>query len=214
MGPWCKRGPYCEAVLAMIVGRSQGRSGQVIYRSEATVADQVSGPRPDAETPLRSVVVAYVTGDDAHVEVRRAAQEHALAHGCAIILYVADAASWWSEPMPNQWGSEGEGDRFGSRLGPEDLEALGRSDVRAQVIEGRESHVSAFAWLPKDHGAGALAQYASEQVAHLIFVPSELESIDELSSLVAGATASEELGSLAIEVRAVGSKAESVDQGA
>jgi hypothetical protein len=74
--------------------------------------------------------------------------------------------------------------------------------------------VPAFAWLPKDHGSGALARYASEQGAHLIFVPSELESIDELSSLVAGATASEELGSLGIEVRAVGSKTASVDGGA
>jgi hypothetical protein len=178
------------------------------------LADQPSGKRSDAEAPLRSVVVAYVTGDDAHVDVRRAAQEHAQAHGCAVILYVADAASWLSEPMPNQWGSEGEGDRFGSRLGPEDLEALGRSDVRAQVIEGRKSHVPVFAWLPKDHGAGALARYAGEQGAHLIFVPSELESIDELSSLVAGATASEELGRPGIEVRAVRPKATSVDDGA
>lgn len=175
------------------------------------MADQPNGPRSDTETPLRSVVVAYVTGDDAHIDVRRAGQEHALAHGCALILYVADAASWWSEPMPNQWGSEGEGDRFGSRLGPDDLEALGRSDVRAQVMESQGSQVPAFAWLPKDHGSGALARYASEQGAHLIFVPSELESIDELSSLVAGATASEELGSLGIEVRAVGSKTASVD---
>lgn len=212
--PGCKGAHNAARVLAMTVRRSQGRPAHVIYRSEATVADEPSGPQPDAEAPLRSVVVAYVTGDDAHVDVRRAAQEHALAHGCALILYVADAASWWSEPRPNQWGSEGEGDRFGSRLGPEDLEALGRSDVRAQVIEGRESHVSTFAWLPKDHGVGALARYASEQIAHLIFVPSELESIDELSSLVAGATASEELGSLGIEVRAVGSKTESVDRGA
>lgn len=198
----------------MTVRRSQGRPALVLYRSEATLADQPSDPLPDAEAPLRSVVVACITGDDAHIDVRRAAQEHARAHGCALILYVADAPSWWSEPMPNQWGSEGEGDRFGSRLGPEDLEVLGRSDVRAQVIAGRESHVPSFAWLPKNHGVGALTRYASEQVAHLIFVPSDLEGIDELSSLVAGATASEEHGSLGIEVRAVGSKTESVDRGA
>jgi hypothetical protein len=175
------------------------------------VRDQSGGSQLDAEEPLGSVVVAYVTGDDAHVEVRRAAQEHALTHRCALILYVADAASWWSEPMPNQWGSEGEGDRFGSRLGPEDLEALGRSDVQAQVIEARESHVPAFAWLPKDHGAGALARYAREQGAHLIFVPDELETIDALSSALAGATTGDELGGPGIEVRAVRTKAGSDD---
>ncbi len=120
-----------------------------------------------------------------------------------MILFVADAASLWSEAVPNQWASGGEGDRFGSRLGPDDLEILGRSDVRAQVIEGRESDVPTYAWLPKDHGAGALAGYADDQGAHLIFVPNKLESIDELSSMVAGETASEELGNIAIEVRAV-----------
>jgi len=31
------------------------------------VPDQPSGPRSDTETPLRAVVVAYVTGDDAHI---------------------------------------------------------------------------------------------------------------------------------------------------
>jgi len=160
------------------------------------------------------VVVAYVTGDDAHADVRRAAEEHARAHGCSLILFVADAASMWSEPMPNQWGSQGEGDRFGSRLGPKDLEALGRSDVEAQVIESRGSGVPTFAWLPKDHGPGALVGYAREQQAHLIFVPDELEGIDELSSLLGGATAGEELASPGIEVRAVGSEPATVDPGA
>ena len=126
------------------------------------------------------MIVASVTGDDAHVDVRRAAEEHALEHGCAIILYVVDAASVWSDPMPNQWGSEGEGDRFGSRLSPNDLEALGRADVRDQVIEGRATHVQVFAWLPKDIGSGALAQYAREQGAHLVVVADDLEDIDQL----------------------------------
>ena len=167
------------------------------------MADKQDSQPVDDDAPLQSVVVAYVTGDDAHAGVRRAAQEHAREHGCSLILFVADAASLWSEPMPNQWASEGEGDRFGSRLGPDDLEILGRSDIRAQVIEGRELDVPTYAWLPKDHGAGALAGYAGDQGAHLIFVPNELESVDELSSMVAGETASEELGNIAIEVRAV-----------
>jgi hypothetical protein len=178
------------------------------------VTNQPGGPQPDADTPLPSAVVAWITGDDASIDVRLAAEDHARAHGCALILYVADAPSWWSEPMPNQWGSEGEGDRFGSRLGPEDLELLGRSDVRAQVIAGRDSRVSSFAWLPKTHGVEALARYASGQVAHVVFVPDDLDGIDALSSPVAGGTATEELGRRAIEVRAVESKTKPADRGA
>lgn len=104
---------------------------------------------------------------------------------------------------PNRWGSEGEGDRFGSRLGPDDLERLGRSDVAAQVKDSRESGVQTFAWLPKDHGAGALAQYAREQQADLIFVPDKLEWIDELSSVLAGSTKNQDVRELGIELRTV-----------
>jgi hypothetical protein len=112
--------------------------------------------------------------------------------------------------MPNQWGSEGEGDRFGSRLSPADLEALGRSDVRAQVIEGREAHVPVFAWLPKDRGPGALADYARGQGAHLVFVADDLVGIDELNSLLAGDTAGGDAGVSRIDLRAVGSTSTSV----
>ena len=110
-------------------------------------------------------------------------------------------------------GLHGEGDRFGSRLGPDDLEALGRSDVRAQVTSGRAAGVSAFAWLPKDHGAGALARYASEQGAHLIFVPDALEGIDEMSSLLGGSISGDELVRPGIEVRAVGAELPTADAG-
>jgi hypothetical protein len=149
--------------------------------------------------------VAYVTKDDRHADVRRAAQEHALRHSCALILFVADVASIWSEPLPNQWGSQGEADEFGSRLGPEDLEFLGRSDVGRQVAEGRAAGVETFAWLPKDHGPGALVTYAREQGAHMIFVPDKLEGIDELSSLLHGANAGQELDVPGIELRPVSS---------
>ena len=109
----------------------------------------------------------------------------------------------WSEPMPNQWSSDGEGDRFGSRLGPDDLDRLGRSDVASQVSAGRASGIPTFAWLPKDHGAGALAEYAREQGADVIFVPDKLEWIDELSSVLAGSTKGQDVSVPGIEVRTV-----------
>ena len=55
--------------------------------------DRPSNPQLHVPTALPSAVVAYLTGDDAHGHVRRAAEEHAHAHGCALILFVADAAS-------------------------------------------------------------------------------------------------------------------------
>jgi hypothetical protein len=156
---------------------------------------------PGAHGP--SSVVAYVTQDDRHADVRRAAQEHALGHGCAVILFVADAASIWSEPLPNQWDSQGEADRFGSRLGLDDLEYLGRSAVARQVAESRAAGVETFAWLPRKHGPVALADYAREQGAHMLFVPDKLEGIDELSALLGGASVGQELDMPGIELRPV-----------
>lgn len=121
-----------------------------------------------------------------------------------LILFAADVASSWSEPMPNQWASEGEGDRFGDRLNPEDLEFLGRSAIAAQVRESRRAGVRASAWLPKDKGIEALAAYASVQGAHIVFVPESLDSIDELRPLLASAGSGGDPGRPAIETHAVG----------
>jgi len=45
-------------------------------------------------------VVAHITEDDQHPEVRHAAEVHAREHGCMLLLFAADVASAWSEPMP------------------------------------------------------------------------------------------------------------------
>lgn len=129
-------------------------------------------------------VIAYTTEDDRHAAVRLAAIEHAREHGCVLVLYDADAASAISEPLPNQWASEGEEHRFGDRLTTADLEFLGREPLATQVREAAASGLEVFGWLPKDHGPGALAEYAQAQGAHRIFVPETLDSIDALRSLV------------------------------
>jgi hypothetical protein len=51
--------------------------------------------------------------------------------------------------------------------------------MATQVRETRAGGVTAYGWLPKDHGPRALADYALEQGAHRVFVP-ELEAMDEL----------------------------------
>ena len=148
-----------------------------------------TGKGPERSHPHQGLagiaVVAHVTEDDQHPEVRQAAEVHAREHGCMLILFAADVASSWSEPMPNQWASEGEGDRFGDRLSPEDLEFLGRSAIAGQVREVVARGGRASAWLPKDKGIAALAAYASVQRAHVVFVPESLDSIHELRPLLA-----------------------------
>jgi hypothetical protein len=148
-------------------------------------------------------VVAHTTEDDAHPEVRDAAEQHAKAHDCIVILYAADAASWLSEPLPNQWDSEGEADQFGDRLSPEDLDALGRSAIANQVREANRAGVRASAWLPKDKGVSALAEYASGQAAHILFVPESLDAIDELRPLLAPAASGREPGGPAVVLEVV-----------
>jgi hypothetical protein len=152
-----------------------------------------------------STVVAYTTKDDEHAAVRLAAVQHARDHGCTVILYAADAASAFEEPLPNQWASEGEEKRFGDRLTTEDLEFLGRQAIADQVREAQAGGVDAFGWLPKDHGPRALADYARLQGAHRVFVPDELETIDEISSFLAGELdAVDELERPGIEIERVG----------
>jgi hypothetical protein len=134
----------------------------------------------------RPVVVAYTTGHDEYAPVRLAAIEYARDHDAQVILYAADAASAISEPMPNQWGSEGEGDDLGDRLTVDDLEYLGQAQIATQVREARAGGVDAYGWLPKDQGPDALVDYAEEQQAERLFVPAKLDSIDELNTRLAG----------------------------
>jgi hypothetical protein len=158
----------------------------------------------------RGTVVAYTTQDDEHAAVRLAAVQHARDHGCTVVLYAADSASAWEEPMPNQWASEGEDKQFGDRLNPADLEFLGRQVIADQVREAQAGGVDAFGWLPKDHGPQALAKYARQQGSHRVFVPDQLEAIDEISALLAGEPdAVDELERPGIEIERVGAKSTS-----
>ena len=148
-------------------------------------------------------VVAYATEEDQYPEVRHAAEVHARAHGCTLILYVADVGSLLWEPMPNQLDSEGEEEQFGDRLSPEDLDFLGRSAIAGQVREGEREGVMASAWLPKDKGIEGLAEYATAQGAHILFVPESLASIDELRPLLAAAEGARETARPAVELQVV-----------
>ena len=61
----------------------------------------------------------------------------------------------------------------------------------------------ASAWLPKDKGIEALAEYASAQGAHIVFVPESLASIDELRPLLAAADGTREAARRVVELQVV-----------
>ncbi|MEO8230400.1 MAG: hypothetical protein ABI628_11660 [Chloroflexota bacterium] len=148
--------------------------------------DEIDAHRERRRTALDGpAVVAYTTEDDLHPEIRRAAEAHARKPDLVLILYAADVASWLSEPMPNQWGSEGEGERFGDRLSATDLDALGRAAIADQVRDAQRDGVRAAAWLPKDKGGAAMAEYAVAEAAQILFVPASLDSIEEVRSTLA-----------------------------
>jgi hypothetical protein len=159
-----------------------------------------SNRRPDLGG---AAVIAYSTEDDLHAEVRHAAEVHARTHRCMLILFAADVASLWSEPMPNQWASEGEAEQFGDRLSSNDLELVGRSAIAQQVRKTRRAGVRASAWLPKDKGIKALAEYAFAQGAHIVFAPESLDFIGELRLLLTAAEGAGETGRPRVELQVV-----------
>ena len=79
-----------------------------------------------------------------------------------LILYDWDAPSLFGEPAADLVVER----RLGPPLPrpprpPEQLDAAGQSAIAEQVRALRRDGVDAFAWLPSDHGPGALAEYAN-----------------------------------------------------
>ena len=126
------------------------------------------------ETTRPSTIVA-VTGDDDRYGAVRSKASAMAAGGGTVILYDIDAANPFASPIPTEWDAEGEQELLGERLGPDDLEALGRAPLASQVRSLRSVGVDAWAWLPEKPGADELARYAAEQSADLILVPKDFE---------------------------------------
>jgi hypothetical protein len=120
--------------------------------------------------------IVAVTGEGETFDaVRSRASAMASGGGATVILYDMDAANAFESPLPNQWAGEGEEQLVSDRLGPDDLEALGRAPLARQVRDMRQVGIDAWAWLPEKPGADELARYASDQGADLILVPRDLE---------------------------------------
>jgi nucleotide-binding universal stress UspA family protein len=135
------------------------------------VTDQ---PATDAVASAR-LLVAYVSEDDELDHVRDAALELGAKAGARVVLYDRDSASAFADPVPNQWGSQGEGAQFGDPLSDQDLVKLGREPLARKVAAAREAGVDAWGWLASDHGTEAMVAYAREHGADLILLPADLE---------------------------------------
>lgn len=131
-------------------------------------------------------IIAYTSEDGRYTRVAQAAMDLARAANADLILYDADAATSTMDQVihplsgvakPTEWSGEGadetiSGDR--RRMGPHELERAGRQAVASQVTTARGMGVEAFGWLPDGKGIDGIADYAEEQGADLIVIPSDL----------------------------------------
>jgi nucleotide-binding universal stress UspA family protein len=131
--------------------------------------------QPDDAVADARLVVAYVSEDEELDHVRGAALELGRRTGARVILYDRDSASAFSDPMPNQWGSQAEGAQFGDPLSDQELVKLGREPFAAKVADAREAGVDAWGWLASDHGTDAVVAYARDHDADLLLLPADLE---------------------------------------
>jgi hypothetical protein len=134
----------------------------------------VSDPSADDAVASARLVVAYVSEDEELDHVREAAAEIGR-RGAKVILYNRDSASAFSDPMPNQWGSQAEGAQFSDPLSDQQLVKLGREPFARKVAAARESGVDAWGWLASDHGTDAVVGYAVDHGADLLLLPADLE---------------------------------------
>jgi nucleotide-binding universal stress UspA family protein len=143
-------------------------------RTRPEVSPVTDRQRDDAVANAR-LLVAYVSEDDELDHVRDAALEVGRRAGAKVVLYDRDSASAFSDPMPNQWGSQAEGAQFGDPLSDQDLVKLGREPFARKVAAAREAGVDAWGWLASDHGTDAVVEYARDHGADLVLLPADLE---------------------------------------
>ncbi len=132
-------------------------------------------------------VVVVVTGDDdRYSTARQRAMSLARPGGDVVILYDWDAPTLFGDPLPTWWSGEGSEDLFSRRLDQTRLRAAGRATIADQVAEAEAAGLTAFGWLPSEHGPKALAEYAREQGASTIVIPGALEEVKGLDVLLNG----------------------------
>lgn len=129
---------------------------------------------PHTPTATR-LLVAWVdeTGELDHV--RRAALTLAKRDRARVILYDRDAASTFSDPMPNQWAAQGARGQLGDPLTDEELAKQGFEPFARMIAQARAVGVDAWGWLATEHGTGAAVDYARDHHADALLLPAELD---------------------------------------
>jgi hypothetical protein len=124
-----------------------------------------------------------VTGDDdRYAHAREHAMKVARSSSRVLLLYDIDAPTFLGDPLPTWWSGEGSEGQFSRRLDQVNLRAAGRATIADQVAEAEALGIAAYAWLPSEHGARPLAEYATEQGATTIVVPAGMPDIEGLQA--------------------------------
>jgi hypothetical protein len=120
-------------------------------------------------------VIAYLDEQRSADHVRRTARTLAKEHRARLILYDAAGASALIDPVAGPVASEGEGDRFGNPLSQEELVILGHRELADDVLRARDEGIDAWGWLAGSEGAETFMEYAREQNAEVVVIPSGLD---------------------------------------
>lgn len=128
-------------------------------------------PPTDAPRPL----IAWIGEDGELDHVLRAALDRARADGARVILYDHDTASAFSDPVPNEWASQDEGDLFNDPLDDAQLVKLGLEPLARKVAAARRDGLDAWGWPATAHGTGEAVDYARRHGAGLLLLPDDLD---------------------------------------
>jgi hypothetical protein len=120
-------------------------------------------------------VLAYLDGERSADQVRRTARTLAREHRARLILYEAAEASPLIDPIAGPVATEGEGDRFGNPLSPEELAVLGHRALAEEILVARGEGIDAWGWLATSGGVEPFMEYAREQGAAVVVLPAGLD---------------------------------------
>lgn len=158
--------------------------------------DILDSPITDDDAAPTIIACAAESGRRAAVltaAIREAASQHA-----RLVLYDIDAASSWVDSRP-----EFDPHKYDHLLAPDELRALGRSQLAEQVEGAAARGVLAFGWLPRHQGADAMVDYARDLGATTVMLSAELESpsfIQRVHHLTAARARTKAAGELAVVV--------------
>jgi hypothetical protein len=140
---------------------------------------------------MPNTIIAYVGEGPRYWPLIEQSIDLATARQARLIFYDADAASAFSSPLPTVWSGDGLAEQFDDRLNPEQLEKAGRQELRDRVLHARDKGVDAWGWLPSKRDAKTLGEYAQQQNASLVIIPTELEKHGLMDMLKGRPTAEE-----------------------